>query len=167
MDILPAQGGDLYTIGAGMVFRIDSEGNLLDRHSLPGSEQQFIHPLVASSNVRVATMLSTQETVIQEFDKDLNGPTRTTKLINTGIKRCLELVDGSFALFGSQYLSGATASVARVYKNGDIKNFLVQPKFQSGWFYDAVPSASVAGEFATVRQLNDSGRGAITWVSLK
>jgi len=166
-DAMPATDGGLYLMSGTEAFKIDRDGNLLAHHGIPGSEQQFVHSPVATSDILVASMLSTLDTVVFGFDPELNGPKRTATIKNAGIKRCLELADGSLALFGSSFDGQATASVARIYKNGDVKNYLLEPKFQSGWFYDAVASGTGPDEFATVRQLNDSGKGAITWVSLK
>ena len=70
-------------------------------------------------------------------------------------------------VFGSRYFNGATAGAARVHLNGDSKMFTVEPRFQSGWFYDAVPTDSSGREFATVRSLNTDGTGALAWISFK
>jgi hypothetical protein len=83
-------------------------------------------------------MLSTLETEILRFDDQLRGPTGKLKLYNVGVKKCLELPDGSIAIFGSQFHNSATAAVTRIYKDGSSKGFLLESPYQSPWYEDAV-----------------------------
>jgi len=113
-------------------------------------------------------MASTSETVILDFDDELKGPKHIINVKNVAIKRCFDLPDGSLVLFGSRFLKNqATANVAIVSKSGAVSNFTLKPNFQSGWFYDAAPADLSIREFATVRQLNDTGKGALAWISIK
>jgi len=167
LDAMLADNGGLFMIGGNEVTKIDREGNLLSRHSLPGSEQRFLRSIGPPKNVRIGTLLSTLETEIIDFDLNLQGPLHTTHLENIATKRGLDSGNGTGTLFGSRYFNGATAGAARVYPNGDSKMFTLEPRFQSGWFYDAIPVDPLSGEFATVRNLNDSGTGALAWIAFK
>jgi hypothetical protein len=170
LDVMPADNGGLFMIRGNEVIKIDAEGNLLTRHSLPDGSQTFLHPAGPPTQVRISTMFSTLKTVIIDFDLNLKGPLHTTHLDNIGTNRGLNSGDGIATLFGNRfvgYFNQPTAGVARVYKNGGYKVFVLDPRFQSGWFYDAVPTDSSGHEFATVRDLNDSGQGALAWISFK
>jgi hypothetical protein len=166
-DVMLAENGGLFMIGGNEVIKIDGEGNLLSRHGLPGSEQKFVHFIGPLKKVRIGTLLSTLETEIIDFDLNLQGPLHTTHVNNIAINRGLDSGNGIATLFGSRYSNGATAGAARVYPNGDSKMFTVEPRFQSGWFYDAIPVDTLSGEFATVRNLNDTGVGALAWISFR
>jgi hypothetical protein len=166
LDAMPTQAGGLFIIGSNEVLKIDGQGNVLARHSLPGSDQHIVHSVGHPTRVRIAAMLSTLKTVILDFDLDLQGLLHTTHVENIGLRRCFESGEGSVTLFGSRYFNQPTAGVARVYKDGDYKGFTLEPHFQSGWFYDAVPVDPSTREFATVRD-DDTGRGLITWISFK
>ena len=165
-DAMPTQSGSLYSIGGNEVRAVDRQGNLLARYRLPGSEQRFIHPVGQPSRVRISSMISTLETVILDFDLDLQKPPRKIRLDNIGPRVGLESANRVTTIFGSRYFNGATAGAARVYPSGDSKMFTVEPRFKSLWFYDAVAIDSVSGEFATVRN-DETGRGVITWISFK
>lgn len=167
LDAMPADNGGLFMIGGNEVIKVDGEGNLLSRNNLPGSEQTFVHSAGPPTKVRIGTLLSTLQTEIIDFDLNLQGPVHTTHLDNIAIKRGLDSDNGIATLFGSRYFNGATAGAARVHPNGDSKMFTVEPHFQSGWFYDAVPTDSSGREFAAVRTLNVDGTGALAWISFK
>jgi len=168
LDAMPADKGGIFLIGAQDVIKIDGEGNQLSRVRLPpGSDQKFIHPIGEPAKVRIGTTLSTVEGEIVDFDLNLHGPLHTTHLDNIGINRGLESGNGVVTLFGSRYFSGPTAGAARVYPNSDSKKFALEPRFQSGWFYDAVQTDAQSDEFATVRTLNGDGTGALAWISFK
>jgi hypothetical protein len=167
LDAMPGDNGGLFMIGGQDVIKIDREGNQLSRVRLPPGSDKFIHSAGARAKVRIGASLSPVETEIFEFDVNLHGPLHTTHLDNIGINRGLDSGNGVATLFGSRYFHGPTAGAARVYPNGDSKVFTVEPRFQSGWFYDAVPTDSSGREFATVRSLNADGTGALAWISFK
>lgn len=168
LDAMPADNGGLFLIGAQDVIKIDREGNLLSRVRLPpGSDQKFIHPIGEPAEVRIGTTLSIVKSEIVDFDLNLHGPLHTAHLNNIGINRGLESGNGVATLFGSRYFNGPTAGAARLYPNGDSQTFALEPRFQSGWFYDAVPTDAEFDEFATVRTLNSDGTGALAWISFK
>jgi hypothetical protein len=168
LDAMPADNGGLFLIGAQDAIKIDREGNQLSRVRLPpGSDQKFIHPIGEPAKVRIGTTLSTAESAIVDFDLNLHGPLHTTHLGNIGINRGLESGNGVATLFGSRHFNGPTAGAARVSPNADSQVFTVEPRFQSGWFYDAIPTDSSGREFATVRSLNAGGVGALAWIEFK
>ena len=167
LDAMPAQAGGLYMIGGDEILKVDDQGNLLARHSLPGSEQQLLHSTAATKEVRVASMLSTLDTVILDFDLDLKGPLHTTHLDNVGLMRCFVSDAGVATLFGSRYFNQATANVTRAYKHWGSKDFTLQPRFQSPWFFDAVSTDTSTNEFATVRIFDNTGEAELAWVSFK
>ena len=168
LDAMAADNGGLFLIGAQDVIKIDREGNELLRLRLPpGADHKFIHPVGEPAKVRIGITLSTLKSEIVDFDLNLHGPLHTTHLDNIGIHRGLDSTDGLATLFGSRYFNGPTAGAARVYLNGDSKMFTVEPRYQSGWFYDAVPTDAASLEFATVRTLNTDGTGALAWITFK
>ena len=141
LDGMSADNGGLFMIGGSEVIKIDAQGNLLTRHSLPGSSQTFLHSVGPPTKVRISTMLSTVDTVIIDFDINLKDQVHTTHLDNISTDRGLYSGNGVATLFGSRYFNGAKEGVARVYPNGGSTMFTVEPR-QPGWFYDAVPTDS-------------------------
>jgi len=125
----------------------------------------FVYPDVPRADLSFYVQGGTLDSKIVEFDNPLRSPTRVIKLHNAGMRKCLQLPDKSMAIFGSQYLNGATAAVTRLYTTGTYKTFLVSPTYQSGWYYDAV---FLGGDrqFAATR-LVDDGRAVLDWVSFK
>lgn len=131
----------------------------------PNDNPAFIYPDVPRPDLQVAVTNGTVNAKVIEFDDQLRRPMRVIKLQNAGVKKGLELPDGSIAIFGSQYHNGATAAVTRIYGDGTSKGFLVQPLYQSGWYYDAV-LVDGKKQCAAVR-LVDDGRAVLDWVSFK
>jgi outer membrane protein assembly factor BamB len=167
LDVMSADNGGLFMIGGDEVIKIDADGNLLTRHSLPGSRQIFLHSAGPPTRVRIAAILSTLKTVIIDFDLNLKEPPHTTHLHNIDTNRGLYSGDGVATLFGIRYVgyfNQPTAGAARIYKNGDSKGFTLEPRFQSSWFEDAVPTDSSGREFATVRFTET---GVLAWISFK
>jgi hypothetical protein len=167
LDAMPADNGGLFMIGGQDIIKVDRKGNQLSRHRLPDGKNTFVHAVDTPTKVRVSSQNSPAKAEMIDFDLSLHGPLHTTHLENVGIKRGLESGGGITTLFGSFNSHGPTAGAARVYSNGDSKIFSVEPRFQSGWFYDAAPTDSSGREFATVRTLNTDGTGALAWVSFK
>jgi hypothetical protein len=125
----------------------------------------FIYPDAPAYNLRFALTTGTLDPKVVDFDVQRRTSSSVIALYNTGVKKGLELQDGSIAIFGGQYRNGATAGVTRVYKDGSSKGFLVEPPYQSGWYYDAV-LVDGKKQFAAVR-LVDDGRAVLDWVSFK
>jgi hypothetical protein len=169
VDAMPGENGGLFLIGGREVRKIDAEGNVLARHALPGDSQTFLQSAGPPTRVRIAALPSALKTVIIDFDLNLKGPLHTTHIGDIGTNRGLYTGNGVATLFGSRhvgYFNQPTAGAARVYKNGDSKGFTLEPRFQSGWFYDAVPTDLSGREFATVRfVVNSGGTGALAWIS--
>lgn len=170
-DAMPADNGGLYIIRGNEVVKIDAEGNLLAKHDLPGSEQTFLHPPGLPTKVQIAAILSTQKSVIIDIDLNLKGPLHTTHIGSFSTRRGLYSANGVATLFGSGYVglfNQVTAGAASIYKSGGSNRFILEPRFQSSWFYDAVPTDSSGREFATVRFIvNAGGTGALAWISFK
>jgi hypothetical protein len=171
-DAMPADnGGGLYIIRGNEVVKIDAEGNLLAQHDLPGSEQTFLHPAGLPTKVQIAAILPTQKSVIIDIDLNLKGPLHTTHVGSFATRRGLYSANGVATLFGSGYVglfNQVTAGAASIYKRGNSNRFILEPRFQSSWFYDAVPTDSSGREFATVRFIvNAGGTGALAWISFK
>jgi hypothetical protein len=165
-DIVETAGGGLFLISrTGNLIKLGPSGDILARKTLPDGEQSLVHPVASGSTVSVAMMLSTLETEILRFDDQLQGPTGKWKVHNVGVKKCLELPDGSITIFGSQFHNSATAAVTRIYKDGSSKGFLLEPPYQSPWYEDAVFTGN-KNQFAAVRLVN-SGQAVLDWVSFK
>ena len=166
-DVAEALGGGLFMIsyfGDTFLVKIDSEGKILGRQTLAGNEQHLIQTLAPPLTPRVALMMSTVETEVESFDEALGGPSHKRKLSNAGVKKALELKDGSVLIFGSQFRHGATtASITVLNVDGSSKDFTLEPAYQSPWFIDAVPSG-VPNEFAMVRVVKHTA--TLAWISI-
>jgi hypothetical protein len=163
-------GPSLYALGGHVeelyIVKIGVDGEIVAKHVLPDAEHYLVHGSTSAPTVRIVSMLPTfQHTEIFDLDGQLRGPTRTLKLHNVGVKKCLELLDGTVAIFGSQFTDSATAAITRVYKDGGYKTFLVQPQHQSPWYIDAVLTGN-DDEIAAVRQV-DSGYAIVDFLSFK
>ncbi len=174
-DVMETTGGGFFYLNTfqktstgsrNSLIKMGPTGEVMARHSFSDDDNPApVYAVVPRSNVRMALFNDTLHTEIIDLDDQLRGPTRVIKLHNAGVKKCLELPDGSIAIFGSQYHNGATAAVTRVYRDGSSRGFLVEPPYQSGWYYDAVLVGSDK-QFAAVR-LVDDGRAVLDWVSFK
>lgn len=162
-------GHDLYVLGwhgsEFYIVKIGLDGEIIAKHLLTSGEHHLVQTGTRGKSVRVATLVSTLQTEIADFDADLHGPARVLKLNNVGIKKCLELPDGSVAIFGSQFSHSATAAVTRVYKDGGYKTFLVEPRNESPWYIDAVLTGN-GNEIAAVRQVGVE-EGMLDFLSFK
>lgn len=148
------------------VMKLGLSGSPSVLHTFDSNEiPTFVYPDVPRADLSFYVQGGTLDSKIVEFDNPLRSPTRVIKLHNAGMRKCLQLPDRSMAIFGSQYLNGATAAVTRLYTTGIYKTFLVEPTYQSGWYYDAV---FLGGDrqFAATR-LVDDGRAVLDWVSFK
>lgn len=148
------------------VVKLGSTDQPLALHTFPLEDvANFVYPDVPKSSLSFILRKSDLDSELVEFDEQFRGPTRVINLHNAGLRKCLQLPDGSFAIFGSQYQKSATAAVIRVYNTGNYHVFLVEPPYQSGWYYDA---AFLGGDrsFAATR-LVDDGRAVLDWVAFK
>jgi hypothetical protein len=174
-DIIAASGGGYFLVNTFLpnpdgsktsLIKMASTGDVVSRHAFSDDDgPQLICPVQPRAEVRVALFKDTLKTVIVDFDDQLRGPKHVISLHNAGVKKPLELPDGSIAIFGSQFHGTATAAVTRVYKDGSSKGFLVEPQKQSGWFYDAVYTGN-RNEFAAVRSVDDL-RAVLDWISFR
>jgi hypothetical protein len=169
-DALQAPAGNLILFGGGgetgSIVKINLDGLVLAHHPQPKGEVLLVHPAVPRPTVRLGVMLlDSLETEIVDFDESLRGPTRTKRLDNAGLKKCLELDDGTVVLFGSKFHhSMATPSIAVLYPNGTSAAFPIVPAGNSGWINDAVPTGTYR-EFATVRQVE--GVATLAWIAIR
>jgi hypothetical protein len=174
-DVIEATGGNLLLLNPLLknpdgsttaVIRLAPSTKIIARHTFATYEgPQLIRPVAPRSDVRVSLFQDTLKTEIVDLDDQLRGPTRVIKLHNAGVKRSLQLPDGSIAIFGSEFHNTATAAVTRVYKDGSSKGFIVEPPYQSGWYDDAVYTGNKK-EFAAVRSMNDT-RAVLEWISFR
>jgi hypothetical protein len=153
---------------ASTLFRMSATGAIVARHVFDADDNPtMVYPAVPRSDLYVALAVDTLKTDVIHLDDQLRGPTRVIELHNAGIKKCLELPDGSIAIFGSQFHNIASAAVTRVYKDGTSKGFLVEGAIGSPWYFDAVltnnPNVS---EFAAVRISNVTD-AVVDWISFK
>jgi hypothetical protein len=148
------------------LMRVTLSGEIIARHPLEyddGSDY-LIYPAVPTSGVRLALFRDTLHTEIVSFDDQLRGPRTVVKMHNAGVKKCIELPDGSIAIFGSRFARGATAAVTRVYPDGSYKVFVVEPVHQSAFYYDAVATGNKS-EFVATRWIGI--QPVLEWVVFK
>ena len=144
-----------------MVSRVDANGVVVGQRDIPGSDAAFMHPLLPSPRVRVGYMVDTFQTEFVDFDQAMQGPARTVKVNNVGIKKGFELADGSLVVFGSTFVNNARPNVARVYKDSRFTNFALAANDEGGWVNDAVPGDS-PNQYVTVRSVS---KPVMSWVS--
>jgi hypothetical protein len=148
------------------LMKVSPSGEILASHPLADDDgpEYLIYPVVPTSGVRLALFHDTFHTEIVSFDDQLRGPRTVVKMHNAGVKKCLELPDGSIAIFGSRFDRGATAAVTRVYRDGGYKVFDVEPAHQSAFYYDAVATGN-KNEFAATRWIGV--QPVLEWISFK
>jgi hypothetical protein len=172
--LLAATAGDLFSIATDVpnpdgsntsIAKFWKDGNIVARHALTsGDNPSFVYPAVPRAGLRLALFETTLKTEIVDLDDQLH-PKRKIELHNAGVKKCLELSDGSIAIFGSQFHGIATAAVIRLYKDGRSEGFLVEPRNQSPWFIDAAYTGQ-GTQFVAVRSTVDL-RVVVEWISFQ
>jgi len=146
------------------LLKLGPTGEIIARHALSDDASLVpVYPIEPRSDVRLALKIDTLKTEIIDLDDQLQGPTRVIKLHNAGVNKCLELRDGSIAIFGSQFHNGATAAITRVYKDGSSKGFVHEPPYESPWYYDAVVTGK-KNEFAATRSVGLL-QAVLEWIS--
>jgi hypothetical protein len=172
--LLEASAGSLFSMGISLpnpdgsttsVVKFGKDGNIIMRHALANSDNPyFIYSAAPHADLRLALFKTTLKTEIVDLDNQLH-PRRTIELHNAGVKKCLELSDGSIAIFGSVFHGIATAAVTRVYNDGASQGFLLEPRNQSPWFIDAAYTGH-GTQFVTVRTTIDLGV-VVEWISFQ
>jgi hypothetical protein len=172
--VLDATAGDLFFISTGLpnpdgsvtsIVKFGKDGNIIARYALArGENPHLVYPAAPHANLRLALFPTTLKTEIIDLDNHLR-PKRKTELNNAGVKKCLELSDGSIAIFGSQFHGIATAAVTRLYKDGTSQGFLLEPQKQSPWFIDAAYAGN-GQQFVAVRSAVDGGT-VVEWISFQ
>ena len=133
------------------LMKVTLSGEIIARHTLTDDDgPNLIYPAAPTSGVRLALFRDTLHTDIVSFDDQLRGPRTVVKMHNAGVRKCIELPDGSIAIFGSRFDRGANAAVTRIYRDGSYKVFAIEPQPQSGFYYDAVATTNNK-EFAATR----------------
>jgi hypothetical protein len=100
------------------IVKFGKDGNIIARHALANDDNPYlVYPAAPHADLRLALFKTTLKTEIVDLDDQLH-PRRMIELLNAGVKKCLELSDGSIAIFGSQFHGIATAAVTRLYKDG-------------------------------------------------
>jgi hypothetical protein len=147
------------------LMKVRLSGEVVAHHALADDDgPNLVYPVLPTSGVRLAFFRDTLHTEIVAFDDQLRSPRTVVKLQNAGVKKCIELPDGSIAIFGSQFNNGATAAVTRVYPDGSYKGFVIEPPHQSGFYYDAVATGN-KNEFVATRWIGI--QPVVEWVVFK
>ena len=172
--VLDATAGNLFSIATDTpnpdgsitsIVKFGKDGNIIARHALAnGDDPYFVYPAEPHADLRLALFKTTLKTEIVDLDSQLHQK-RKIELRNAGVKKCLELSDGSIAIFGSVFHGIATAAVTRLYKDGTSQGFLLQPQNQSPWFIDAAYTGH-GTQSVTVRSTVDGGV-VVEWISFR
>ena len=172
--VLDATGGNLFFMNTALpnpdgsitsIVKFGKDGNIIARHALADDDNPyFVYPAAPHADLRLVLFKTTLKTEMVDLDDQLH-PRRMIKLNNAGVKKCLELSDGSIAIFGSQFHGIATAAVTRLYKDGTFKGFLFEPQNQSPWFIDAAYTGQ-GKQFVAVRSTVDVG-AVVEWISFR
>ena len=172
--ILDATAGNLFSIATDVpspdgsttsIVKFGKDGGITARHALAnGDDPYFVYPASPHAELRLALFKTTLKTEIVDLDDQLRAK-GMTKLKNAGIKKCLELSDGSIAIFGSAFHGIATAAVTRLYEDGTSQGFLLEPQNQSPWFIDAAYTGHGTKSVA-VRTTVDGGV-VVEWISFR
>jgi hypothetical protein len=141
------------------IMKLDGSGKVVAQRALP-ADPILIQPLFKTSSFVVALADSGKAlTTFWRVGSDLQEELHFDRSESIGIGRGYELPDHSLVLFGSQEIHvrengiekhAESANIGRVYPDFSVKNFPVNPLFQSGVVADAVP-ADKPHEFAIVR----------------
>jgi hypothetical protein len=174
-NVIEAAGGGFFYINTFMsnpngskttLMKLGPTGEIIARHALFDDDSPVpVYPVEPRSDVRLALMKDTLNTEIIDLDDQLSGPKRVIKLHNAGVNKCLELRDGSIAIFGSYFHNIASAAVTRVYRDGSSERFPVEPEIGSPAYYDAVLTGNKR-QFAAVRSV-DFGHAVLEWISFQ
>jgi hypothetical protein len=173
-ELLNATAGNLFSLttdwsnpneGVPSIVKFGKDGNIVARYALAnGIEPHLVYPAAPHADLRLALLETTLRTEIVDLDNQLHER-RKYKLRNAGIKKCLELSDGSIAIFGSVFHGNATAAVTRLYKDGTSQGFILQPQNQSPWFTDAAYTGQ-GKQFVAVRTTIDLAV-LVDWISFQ
>jgi hypothetical protein len=175
MPFMQASDGSLVGINASFnkenssrlwsLVKVSASGEIIARHPLADDDGlNLVYPVVPTSGVRLALFRDTFNAEIVSFDDQLRGPRTVVKMHNAGVKKCVELSDGSIVIFGSRFDRGATAAVTRVYRDGSYKVFVVEPAHQSAFYYNAVATGN-KNEFAATRWIGV--QPVLEWISFR
>jgi hypothetical protein len=174
LGILDATAGNLFSITTDLpnpegsitsIVKFGKDGNIIARHALTRDDSPYlVYPATPHADIRLAFFQTTLKTEIVDLDDQLRQR-RKIELHNAGVKRCLELPDGSIAIFGSVFHGIATAAVTRLYKDGTSQGFLLEPQNQSPWFIDAAYTGH-GTQFVAVRSTVDGGV-VVEWISFR
>jgi hypothetical protein len=99
-----------------------------------------------------------------EFDHRLQGPTEIVEARTVGMRKAIQLADGSFIIFGSQRGNPPFASIARVYGNLKVTDFALCPLCGSPWIYDGA-LGRYPNEFVIIQEIR--GTAVMSWISLR
>jgi hypothetical protein len=126
---------------------------------------QFFPSKLSSPNIHISAWFELDDRVrFMEFDSGLQGPENILEARTVGIRKAIQLPDGSFIIFGSQRGNPPFASVARVYGNLEVTNFALCPLCGSPWIYDGVLGRT-PNEFVVIQEIR--GTAIMSWISLK
>jgi hypothetical protein len=156
--------------------KLDNSGQVVTRQPIPHSATeasagglsgtlQFFPSYVSSPGIHISDWFDLDDRVrFMEFDHSLQGPTKIVEARAVGIRKAIQLPDGSFIIFGSQRGNPPFASIARVYGNLKVTNFALCPLCGSPWIYDGAIGRS-PNEFVIIQEIR--GTAIMSWISLK
>ena len=98
-----------------------------------------------------------------QFDHSLQGPAQIVEARTVGMRRAIQLADGSFIIFGSQRGNPPFASIARVYGHLKVTDFALCPLCASPWIYDGA-LGRYPNEFVIIQEIR--GTATMSWISL-
>jgi hypothetical protein len=156
--------------------RLDDSGHVAGRQLIPRSATeasagglpgvlQFFPSHVLPPDIHISAWFELDDRVrFMEFDQSLQGPAKIVEARTVGIRKAIQLADGSFIIFGSQRGNPPFASIARVYGNLKVTNFALCPLCGSPWIYDGALGRS-PNEFVIIQEMR--GTAIMSWISLK
>jgi len=156
--------------------RLDDSAQVAARRLIPRSATetsagalrgplQFFPSQQASPVVHVSAVFDLEDRArFMEFDHSLQGPARIVEARTVGMRKAIQLADGSFIIFGTQRGNPPFASIARVYGNLKVTDFALCPLCGSPWIYDGA-LGRYPNEFVIIQELR--GTAVMSWISLR
>ena len=156
--------------------RLDDSGQVAARQLIPRSATkasagalpgvlQFFPSHALSPGIHISAWFELDDRVrFMEFDQSLQGPAKIVEARTVGIRKAIQLSDGSFIIFGSQRGNPPFASIARVYGNLKVTDFALCPLCGSPWIYDGALGRS-PDEFVVIQEMR--GTAIMSWISLR
>jgi hypothetical protein len=130
---------------------------------MPGA-LQFFPSYDSAPGIHISAWFELDDRVrFMKFDPSLQGPAEIVEARTVGIRKAVQLADGSFIIFGSQRGNPPFASIARVYGDLKVTDFAVCDSCGSPWIYDGAIGRS-PNEFVIIQEIR--GTAIMSWISL-